>query len=139
MCGVGGGERSGFQIAGSMTGVLQIGATVNDGESYALNQLAEWASSPVSAAVDSKVAIKRCGKPDIHKQMPGIWTAMPIQRDRLRISLTKSHLTKEEHGQRFGTSKAWVWAAFVNSGPLRSSTSANTHTHIANGKRYISK
>ena len=68
----GGGERSGFQIVGSMTGAVQIGATVNDGESYALNQLvAEWASSPVCVAVDSKAAIKRCGKPDIHKQMPG--------------------------------------------------------------------
>ena len=100
--GVGGGERLVFQIVGSMTGALQIGATVNDGESYALNQLAEW---PVCVAVDSQVTIKRC------KQMPGIWTAMPFQRDRLRISWTKSHLTKEERGQRFGTSKAWVWAA----------------------------
>ena len=34
-----------------MTGALQIGATVNDGESCALNQLAEWASSPVCVAV----------------------------------------------------------------------------------------
>ena len=45
-----------------MTGTLQIGATVNDGEQFAINKLAEWVTTSVRSSSDSKVAIKRCLK-----------------------------------------------------------------------------
>ena len=42
-----------------MTGTLQIGATVNEGEQIAINKLAEWVTTPVRSSSDSKVAIKK--------------------------------------------------------------------------------
>ena len=56
---------------GTMTGSLQIGATVNDGESVALDQLAQWTKHPIQVAVDSKIAIKRVHTPNIEIRMPG--------------------------------------------------------------------
>ena len=47
-----------YKVIGSMSGTLQIGATVNNGESVALNILAEWASGPLRTAVDSKIAVR---------------------------------------------------------------------------------
>ena len=61
-----------YSVVGKMTGTLQIGATVNDGESVALDQLAQWATGQIQVAADSKIAIRRCRVPDIEsKQLDG--------------------------------------------------------------------
>ena len=65
-----------YEVLGTMSGTLQIGATVNDGESVALDKLAQWATQKVHVAVDSKVAIKRCLVADIHRKYSDsdVWT-----------------------------------------------------------------
>ncbi|CAE7334827.1 unnamed protein product [Symbiodinium microadriaticum] len=78
---------------GTMTGTLQIGATVNDGESVALDQLAQRTNQAIQVAVDSKIAIKRVHIPNIE------------------VTWTKGHLSEEQHGQKFGPAQAWAWAA----------------------------
>ena len=56
-------EEGTYELLGTMTGTLQVGATVNEGEQVAINKLAEWVTTPVRSSSDSKVAIKRCLKP----------------------------------------------------------------------------
>ena len=58
---------------GSMSGSLQVGATVNDGESVALDHLAQWTTRSIQVAVDSKIAIKRAQVPNIDIRMPELW------------------------------------------------------------------
>ena len=96
---------------GTMTGSLQIGATVNDGESVALDQLAQWTKHPIQVAVDSKIAIKRVHTPNIEIRMPGLWSTPQEKRSLLQVTWTKGHLTAEQHSQRFGPSQAWAWTA----------------------------
>ena len=96
---------------GTMTGSLQIGATVNDGESVALDQLAPWTKHPIQVAVDSKTAIKRVHTPNIEIRMPGLWSTPQEKRSLLQVTWTKGHLTAEQHSQRFGPSQAWAWTA----------------------------
>ena len=96
---------------GLMTGSLQIGATVNDGESTALDHLAQWAECTLQVAVDSKIAIKRVQTPNINVIMPGLWSTPHSQRALLEVVWTKSHLNERQHEQRFGSTLAWAWAA----------------------------
>ena len=35
-------EEGAYELLGTMTGTLQVGATVNEGEQVAINKLAEW-------------------------------------------------------------------------------------------------
>ena len=105
------GGANDFEVLGSITGSLQIGATVNEGESAAINELALWVGGPVKVAVDSKVAIKWCHKPQVHLQAPEIWTADQRQRENLELAWTKGHLGKEEHCRRFGPGFEWAWFA----------------------------
>ena len=39
-----------YELLGTMTGTLRIGATVNEGEQVAINKLAEWATMPVRSS-----------------------------------------------------------------------------------------
>ena len=100
-----------YSVVGKMTGTLQIGATVNDGESVALDQLARWATGQIQVAADSKIAIRRCRVPGIESKQPAIWTASQERRDLLQVSWTKGHLSLDQHSQRFGSNMAWTWAA----------------------------
>eukprot|EP00439_Symbiodinium_sp_Y106_P006497 s11491_g1.t1 len=83
----------------------RFGATVNDGESAALDQLAQWATGQIQVAADSKIAIRRCRVPDIESKHPAIWTAPQERRDLLQVSWTKGHLSLD------GSNMAWTWAA----------------------------
>ena len=94
-----------------MTGSLQVGATVNDGESVALDYLARWTTGPVQVAVDSKIAIKRVQVPNIDSSMPELWSTPQAKRSLLEVTWTKSHLSEDQHVQRFGPGLAWAWAA----------------------------
>ena len=85
-----------------MTGTLQVGATVNEGEQVAINKLAEWVTTPVRSSSDSKVAIKRCLKANIHETLPQVWSTSSAQRELLQLSWTKGHLDATQHCQRFG-------------------------------------
>ena len=96
---------------GSMTGSLQIGATVNDGESVALDHLAQWTTRSIQVAVDSKIAIKRVHVPSIDIRMPGLWSTPREKRSLLQVTWTKGHLSEEQHGQKFGPAQSWAWAA----------------------------
>ena len=98
---------------GTMTGTLQIGATVNDGESVALDQLAQRTNQAIQVAVDSKIAIKRVHIPNIEVRisMPGLWSTPQEKRSLLQVTWTKGHLSEEQHGQKFGPAQAWAWAA----------------------------
>ena len=88
------GGANDFEVLGSITGSLQIGATVNEGESAAINELALWVGGPVKVAVDSKVAIKWCHKPQVHLQAPEIWTADQRQRGNLELAGRRVTLKK---------------------------------------------
>ena len=81
-----------YELLGTVTGTLQIGATVNEGEQVAINKLAEWATMPVRSSSDSKVAIKRCLKANIHETLPQVWSTSLAQRELLQVSWTKGHL-----------------------------------------------
>ena len=96
---------------GTMSGTLQIGATVNDGESVAQDQLAQWTNQAIQVAVDSKIAIKRMHIPNIEVRMPGLWSTPQEKRSLLQVTWTKGHLSVEQHGQRFGPAQEWAWAA----------------------------
>ena len=100
-----------FTRIGTMTGSLQVGATVNDGESIALDYLAQWTTRSVQVAVDSKIAIKRVQVPNIESSMPELWSTPQAKRSLLEVTWTKSHLSEDQHGQRFGPAFAWAWAA----------------------------
>jgi len=120
-----------YKIVGKMTGTLQIGATVNEGEATALNKLASWAKEPVRVAVDSKVAIRWCKTSDIEVKMPAVWTAPQEQRELLHISWTKGHLSAEQHNQRFGHNMAWAWAANLEADKECSARSAEVFSSDA--------
>ena len=45
---------------GTMTGTLQIGATVNDGESVALDQLAQWTNQAIQVALSLISMFRNC-------------------------------------------------------------------------------
>ena len=96
---------------GSMSGSLQVGATVNDGESVALDHLAQWTTRSIQVAVDSKIAIKRAQVPNIDIRMPELWSTPQEKRCLLQITWTKGHLSQEQHEQKFGPAQAWAWAA----------------------------
>ena len=100
-----------FKVVGTMKGALQIGATVNDGECVALDQLACFVGQTASVAVDSKVAAKRCQNPIAERIWPQIWESQASQRARLQVTWTKGHLNEEQHAKRFGVSCNWAWAA----------------------------
>ena len=94
-----------------MTGSLQVGATVNDGESVALDHLAQWTTRSIQVAVDSKIAIKRVHVPNIDIRMPGLWSTPQEKRSLLQVTWTKGHLSEEQHEQKYGPAQAWAWAA----------------------------
>ena len=100
-----------FTRIGTMTGSLQVGATVNDGESVALDYLAQWTVRSLQVAVGSKIAIKRVQVPNIDSIMPELWSTPRAKRDFLEVTWTKSHLSEDQHEQRFGANFAWAWAA----------------------------
>ena len=100
-----------FTRIGSMSGSLQVGATVNDGESVALDHLAQWTTRSIQVAVDSKIAIKRVHVPNIDIRMPGLWSTPQEKRSLLQVTWTKGHLSEEQHEQKFRPAQAWAWAA----------------------------
>ena len=57
-------ENGAYELLGTMTGTLQIGATVNDGE--------QFATTPVRSSSESKVAINRCLKANIQHTLPQV-------------------------------------------------------------------
>ena len=95
-------EEGTYELLGTMTGTLQVGATVNEGEQVAINKLAEWVTTPVRSSSDSKVAIKRCLKANIHETLPQVWSTSSAQRELLQLSWTKGHLDATQHCQRTG-------------------------------------
>ena len=99
------------EVLGTMTGTLQIGATVNEGESVALDQLAARLRSKANVAVDSKIAIRWCQLSGSKQPRPDIWTTSDEDRELLQLSWTKGHLTKQEHTQKFGQDYVWAWFA----------------------------
>ena len=99
-----------YEFLGTMTGTLQIGATVNEGEQVAINKLAEWATMPVRSSSDSKVAIKKCLKANIHETLPQVWSTSLTQRELLQLSWTKGYFDATQHCHRFGLENWWMWA-----------------------------
>ena len=79
-------EEGSYELLGTMTGTLQIGATVNDGEQFAINKLAEWVTTSVRSSSDSKVAIKRCLEANIQHTLPQVWSTSLAQRELLQLS-----------------------------------------------------
>ncbi|CAE7388393.1 unnamed protein product, partial [Symbiodinium microadriaticum] len=100
-----------YEVLGTMTGTLQIGATVNEGESVALDQLAARLRTKANVAVDSKIAIKWCHASGNKQPRPDIWTTSEEDRELLQLSWTKGHLTKQEHAVKFGHDHTWAWLA----------------------------
>ncbi|CAE7235281.1 unnamed protein product [Symbiodinium sp. CCMP2456] len=100
-----------YEVVGTMTGSLQIGATVNEGEAIALDQLAAMAPAQVNVAVDSKVAIRWCRASSGKQPKPGIWTTSAEERDKLQLNWTKGHMSRQDHANRFGQQAVWAWFA----------------------------
>ena len=78
-------EEGTYELLGTMTGTFQVGATVNEGEQVAINKLAEWVTTLVRSSSDSKVAIKRCLKANIHETLPQVWSTSSAQRELLQL------------------------------------------------------
>ena len=112
-----------------MTGTLQIGATVNDGEQFAINKLAEWVTTSVRSSSDSKVAVKRCLKANIQHTLPQVWSTSLAQRELLQLSWTKGHLDAAQHCQRFGLENWWMWATNLEADVACSRKSAEVFSH----------
>jgi len=100
-----------YDVVGTMTGSLQVGATVNEGEATALDQLAARAPAQVNVAVDSKVAIRWCRASSGKQPKPSIWTTSAEERDKLQLTWTKGHLSRQDHANRFGKQAMWTWFA----------------------------
>ena len=118
-------EEGSYELLGTMTGTLQISATVNDGEQFAINKLAEW----VTTSVRSKVAIKRCLKANIQHTLPQVWSTSLAQRELLQLSWTKGHLDAAQHCQRFGLENWWMWATNLEADMACSRKSAEVFSH----------
>ena len=118
-----------YELLGTMTGTLQIGATVNEGEQVAINKLAKWVTTPVRSSSDSKVAIKRCLKANIHETLPQVWSTSSAQRELLQLSWTKVHLDATQHCQRFGLENWWMWATNLEADLACSRKSAEVFSH----------
>ena len=118
-----------YELLGTMTGTLQIGATVNDGEQFAINKLAEWVTTSVRSSSDSKVAINRCLKANIQHTLPQVWSTSLAQRELLQVSWTKGHLDAAQHCQRFGLENWWMWATNLEADMACSRKSAEVFSH----------
>ncbi|CAE7535232.1 unnamed protein product [Symbiodinium sp. CCMP2592] len=114
---------------GTMTGSLQIGSTVNDGEQVAINQLAEWTKAPIRSSSDSKMAIKRCLMAKAHEVFPQLWSASQEKRELVQLEWTKGHLDEAQHCQRFGKESWWTWATNLEADMACNRKSAEVFSH----------
>ena len=95
-------DEPSLTILGTISGTLQVGATVADGETEAVRQLLLRCQGDVEFCSDSSVALSR-----FNKQQCDI-----PYRDNVRGIWTKSHLSRQEHAKKFGPSLWWAW--FLN-------------------------
>ena len=95
-------DQPSLTVLGTLSGSLQIGASVADGESEAIKQLLLHCSGDVVFCSDSSAALSRFNKGQISESI----------RDNAVGRWTKSHLTQDEHAERFGRENWWMW--FLN-------------------------
>ena len=95
-------EQPSLTILGTLSGSLQVGASVSDGEAEAIKQLLLHCSGEILFCSDSATALSRFHKGQI---------ADP-SRDNVVGHWTKSHLTREQHAEKFGKESWWMW--FLN-------------------------
>ena len=102
-------------------------------------------TTPVRSSSDSKVAIKRCLKANIHETLPQVWSTSSAQRELetlpqvwstssaqrelLQLSWTKGHLDATQHCQRFGLENWWMWATNLEADLACSRKSAEVFSH----------
>ena len=96
------GAQPSLTVLGTLSGSLQIGASVADGETEAIRQLLLHCSGEVEFCSDSSAALSRFNKGQI----------LGSDRDNVVGHWTKSHLSREEHAEKFGSDKWWMW--FLN-------------------------
>ena len=96
------GAQASLTVLGTLSGSLQIGASVADGETEAIRQLLLHCSGEVEFCSDSSTALSRFNKGQISGS----------DRDTVVGHWTKSHLSREEHAEKFGSDKWWMW--FLN-------------------------
>ena len=118
-----------YDVVGTMSGSLQVGATVNEGEATALDQLAARAPAQVSVAVDSKVAIRWCRASKGKQPKPSIWTTSAEERDKLQLTWTKGHMSRQDHANRFGQQAVWAWFANEEADKLSGLRSEEVFSH----------
>ena len=95
-------EQPSLTILGALSGSLQVGASVSDGEAEAIKQLLLHCSGEILFCSDSATALSRFHKGQI---------ADP-SRDNVVGHWTKSHLSREQHAEKFGKESWWMW--FLN-------------------------
>ena len=95
-------EQPSLTILGTLSGSLQVGASVSDGEAEAIKQLLLHCSGEILFCSDSATALSRFHKGQI---------ADP-SRDNVVGHWTKSHLSREQHAEKFGKESWWMW--FLN-------------------------
>ena len=96
------GDQPSLTVLGTLSGSLQIGASVADGESEAIKQLLLHCRGDVVFCSDSSAALSRFNKGHISEAV----------RDNAVGHWTKSHLTQDEHAEKFGRQNWWMW--FLN-------------------------
>ena len=96
------GSQASLTVLGTLSGSLQIGASVADGEAEAIRQLLLHCSGDVEFCSDSMAALSRFNKGQITGS----------DRDTVVGHWTKSHLSREEHAEKFGNENWWMW--FLN-------------------------
>ena len=95
-------EQPSLTILGTLSGSLQVGASVSDGEAEAIKQWLLHCSGEILFCSDSATALSRFHKGQI---------ADP-SRDNVVGHWTKSHLSREQHAEKFGKESWWMW--FLN-------------------------
>ena len=93
------GDQPSLTVLGTLSGSLQIGASVADGESEAIRQLLLHCSGEVVFCSDSAAALNRFNKGQISDPA----------RDNAVGHWTKSHLSRQERAEKFGREKWWMW------------------------------
>ena len=96
------GDNPSLTVLGTLSGSLQIGASVADGEAEAVKQLSHHCSGEIVFCSDSSAALSRFNKGQITGS----------GRDNAVGHWTKSHLSQKEHSERFGKESWWMW--FLN-------------------------
>ena len=96
------GDQPSLTVLGTLSGSLQIGASVADGESEAIKQLLLHCRGDVVFCSDSSAALSRFNKGQISEAVRGNAVGR----------WTKSHLTQDKHAEKFGRQNWWMW--FLN-------------------------